>query len=77
MQLGKRWAAHTPAPSNLDSAMITAVAEVERELHALKQDTSKWYWTLTYLENRPVVQLDDGTTLRMNADGYVSILQEE
>lgn len=77
MQLGKRWAAHTAAPSNMDAAMLSAIAEVERELHALKQDTSQWYWTLTYLENRPVVQLDDGTTLRLNADGYVSIQHED
>ena len=77
MQLGTRWLAHTPAPQNLDGAVTDSVAEVERELSALKQDTSNWYWTLTYLENRPVVQLDDGTTLRINAEGTVSIHQEE
>ena len=27
-------------------------------------DTSAWRWTLTWLEGRPVVELDDGTTLR-------------
>lgn len=77
MQLGTRWPAHTPAPQRLDSAVKDAVAEVERELAALKQDTSYWYWTLTYLEKRPVVQLDDGTTIRVLRDGNISISNEE
>ncbi|MDH6532855.1 hypothetical protein M2119_001092 [Aurantimicrobium minutum] len=77
MQLGTRWAAHTAAPASLDHAVLGAIAEVERELSALKQDTSGWYWTLTYLENRPVVQLDDGTTIRVDADGYISIHSED
>ena len=77
MQLGTRWAAHTPAPQNLDDNVKDAVAEVERELTALKQDTSTWFWTLTYLENRPVVQLDDGTTIRLLHNGNITIEIEE
>ncbi|AWR21542.1 MAG: hypothetical protein RSB13_01990 [Aurantimicrobium sp.] len=77
MQLGTRWLAHTPAPQNLDGAVTDSVAEVERELSALKQDTSNWYWTLTYLENRPVVQLDDGTTIRVLHNGTITIEIEE
>ena len=77
MQLGTRWPAHTPAPHNLDQSVKDAVAGVERELATLPQDTSNWYWTLTYLENRPVVQLDDGTTIRVTAEGTVSVQQED
>ena len=77
MQLGTRWPAHTPAPQHLDVAVKDAVDEVEQELAALTQDTSSWYWTLTYLENRPVVQLDDGTTIRLYANGSVSVNLED
>lgn len=77
MQLGTRWPAHTEAPSHLDPDVLGAISEVERELSALKQDTSGWYWTLTYLENRPVVQLDDGTTIRVKPDGSVLISSED
>ena len=77
MQLGTRWPAHTPAPQQLDAAVKEAVGEVERELIALTQDTSSWYWTLTYLENRPVVQLDDGTTIRVLHNGDITIEIEE
>jgi hypothetical protein len=76
MQLGTRWPAHTPAPQQLDEVVKDAVAEVERELVALNQDTSKWYWTLTFLENRPVVQLDDGTTIRVSPTGTVVISED-
>lgn len=77
MQLGTRWPAHTPPPQSLDLSVVEAVHEVERELKALKQDTSTWCWTLTYLENRPVVQLDDGTTIRVSHNGHISIDVEE
>lgn len=77
MQLGTRWLAHTPPPSQLNGPVKDAIAEVERVLSALKQDTTQWSWTLTYLESRPVVQLDDGTTIRVNEDGYVSISSED
>lgn len=77
MQLGTRWAAHTDAPSTLDDAVREAVSGVERDLVALSQDTTQWYWTLTYLEGRPVVQLDDGTTIRVSRDGHISIGIEE
>jgi hypothetical protein len=77
MQLGKRWAAYTDTPSSLDAAVREAVIGVERELVVLTQDTSQWYWTLTYLEGRPVVQLDDGTTIRVSHDGHITIGIEE
>jgi hypothetical protein len=62
MQLGTRWAVGAAAPDRLPPAMKAAVAEVEQEL--ADTDTSAWRWTLTWLEGRPVVELDDGTTLR-------------
>ena len=65
MQLGTRWAVGATPPDRLPEAMLAAVAELESELADL--DTSTWRWTLTWLEGRPVVELDDGTTLRFDA----------
>ena len=62
MQLGTRWSVGTTPPDRLPPAMVAAVAEVEAEV--ADRDTSSWRWTLTWLEGRPVVELDDGTTLR-------------
>jgi hypothetical protein len=77
MKLGTRWPAHTPPPQALTEDVKAAALRVETELTALGQDTHSWYWTLTYLENKPVVQLDDGTTIRLSDDGKVSITQED
>jgi hypothetical protein len=65
MQLGTRWAVGATPPDRLPPAMIAAVAEVEAEVAGI--DTAAWRWTLTWLEGRPVVELDDGTTLRYDA----------
>ena len=70
MQLGTRWNVGGEPPARLPDAMVAAVREVESELAGV--DTSVWRWTLTWLEGRPVVELDDGTTLRWDpASGEV------
>lgn len=77
MQLGTRWPSGTPAPLSLDNNVRDAIYSVEQDLQELSQDTSSWHWTLTFLEGRPVVQLDDGTTIRVDAAGTVSIRHED
>ena len=62
MQLGTRWAVGATPPDRLPDAMVASIAEVESQLGGI--DTANWRWTLTWLEGRPVVELDDGTTLR-------------
>ena len=71
MQLGTRWNVGDEAPSRLPSQVVDAVAKVEAELAGI--DTTGWRWTLTWLESRPVVELDDGTTIRMGHDGTVHV----
>jgi hypothetical protein len=51
--------------------MRDAIAGVEADIAHL--DTSAWRWTLTWLESRPVAELDDGTIVRQTADGNVSV----
>ncbi|WP_022899651.1 hypothetical protein [Humibacter albus] len=64
MQLGTRWPVGGTAPERLPSVVVAAVNAVEDELEALDVDASTWRWTLTWLEGRPVVELDDGTVIR-------------
>ncbi len=76
MQIGTRWLAHTECPVALAPEVLFAISEQEAELSPLKVDTSQWRWTLTYLEGRPIVTLDDGTTITVNAEGDVFVTQE-
>ena len=76
MQLGTRWNVGGEPPARLPDAVVAAVREVETEVADV--DTSAWRWTLTWLEGRPVVELDDGTTLRYDpvSDKVVRSLSE-
>jgi hypothetical protein len=71
MQLGTRWNVADIPPARLPDAVLSAIADVESELAGM--DTTGWHWTLTWLEGRPVVQLDDGTTIRVGHDGLVTV----
>jgi hypothetical protein len=66
MQLGTRWATGEQAPDSLPEVVTYAVSTVEEELVATDVDTTGWRWTLTWLEGKPVVTLDDGTEIRYN-----------
>lgn len=75
MQLGTRWSVGDAPPASLPAAVVAAVAASESELSGV--DTTGWRWTLTWLEGKPVVQLDDGTTLRFDpATNEVGITEE-
>ncbi|QNO36742.1 hypothetical protein H4J02_09610 [Protaetiibacter sp. SSC-01] len=69
MQLGTRWSVGGEVPPRVPDAMVAAIREVESELADV--DTTQWRWTLTWLEGRPVAELDDGTRLRMAHDGAI------
>jgi len=75
MQLGTRWIVGSEPPTSVPEPVRTAIAQVERDLDGV--DTSQWRWTLTWLERRPVVELDDGTTIRVGHDGSVSIVDPD
>jgi hypothetical protein len=71
MQLGTRWNVGAEPPARLPDAVTQAVRQVESELVGF--DASSWRWTLTWLEGRPVVELDDGTIIRVDASGAATV----
>jgi len=75
MQLGTRWSVGTQPPASLPEPVIGAVQQVESDVAGI--DTSNWRWTLTWLEGRPVVELDDGTAIRVSNDGTVVVSEPD
>ena len=65
------------APDRLPEAMRAAVRTVEEELRDADQPTAGWGWTLTYLEGSPIVDLDDGTRIRMSGDEVALVTSVE
>jgi len=77
MQLGTRWSVGDAVPERLSPAVATAVARVERELAEQGVDASTWRWTLTWLEGKPVVERDDGTSITVDQDGTAHVTDPE
>lgn len=63
IQLGTRWLCGDDSPSSLPQAVADAVLDVEADLAEQGVTIDDWYWTLTWLEGRPIVELDDGTRI--------------
>ena len=61
MQLGSRFSVGE-TPKGLPEDLIQRMREVESTLSDEQRD--KLRWTLTWLENRPIVELDDGIRLK-------------
>ncbi|WP_210506096.1 hypothetical protein [Naasia sp. SYSU D00057] len=56
--LGTRWRFGTPPPARLPEAAAAAVASAEEELRGTAPEAESASWTLTWLEGRPVAELD-------------------
>ena len=67
MQLGTRWAAGTDAPASVPAALLPAIADVEQNVPAGRRA----FWTLTWLEGRPIAELDAGWEVLLTAAGDV------
>ena len=60
MRLGTRWAFGTEPPATVPVDLRPRIAAAEAT-HAGEREGR--HWTLTWLEGRPIVELDDGTTV--------------
>jgi len=73
MQLGTRWTFGATPPERLPALFAEAISKVENDINALSVDASTWRWTVTYLEGRPICELDDGTLIDIDPAGVVTI----
>ncbi len=72
MRLGTRWPAGAPVPAAA-AQLSEAIAEAETSLPLAAAPA---FWTLTWLEGRPVAELDDGaqvTVISLDHDGAVVV----
>lgn len=82
MQLGTRWETGAEPPASVPAALRPAIAEVESRLSGSLPNgplslsngplsPSKGHWTLTWLEGRPIAELDAGWEVFLTASGEV------
>ncbi len=77
MQLGTRWTAGSPAPSSVPPALHTQIAAVEATLVVDSLGQPMPRWTLTWLEGRPIVELDTGVIVTLDHDGEAVVRHDE
>lgn len=75
MQLGTRWVSGDPLPVAVPASLHAAIAEVDSAATADAYGRPRW--TLTFLEGRPIVELDTGMIVSLAADGSVSVRRDD
>lgn len=70
MRLGTRWAVGAQIPAVVPPVLRPTLAEVEA---TLAPASPPHMWTLTFLEGRPIAELDTGVTVALRPSGDVVI----
>jgi hypothetical protein len=73
MQLGTRWTAGHEPPAAVPQALHAQIAAVEATLPADPFGQPAPRWTLTWLERRPVAELDTGVVVTLDASGQAVV----
>ncbi|MFC8682396.1 hypothetical protein ACFT30_12820 [Microbacterium ureisolvens] len=69
MQLGTRWTSGEEPPSSVPEALRRGIRAVDETIPADQLGQPRPRWTLTWLEGRPIAELDTGVIVSLNANG--------
>jgi hypothetical protein len=69
MQLGTRWTSGDEPPNAVPEAVKRGVREVDATIPADQLGQPRPRWTLTWLEGRPIAELDTGVIVTLDEDG--------
>lgn len=75
MLIGERWRADSAPPRSLEKypEFLEVCSAEEHVLSSTVDDVSKLWWTLTWLEGRPVAELERGPRVALRGDGSVHV----
>ena len=74
MQLGTRWTAGEQPPAAVPASLHEQIAAVEA---TLSPGAPAPRWTLTWLEGRPVAELDSGVIVSIDREGTVVVRHDD
>lgn len=77
MQLGTRWTAGAEPPAGLPASMRVQIAAVEAVIPSDLLGQPAPRWTLTWLEGRPIAELDTGVIVSVDEDGEAVVRHDE
>jgi hypothetical protein len=73
MQLGTRWTSGEAVPAAVPAALHDQIARVDAAIPADQFGQPRPRWTLTFLEGRPIAELDTGVIVEITASGRVVV----
>lgn len=77
MQLGTRWTSGDEPPAAVPASLRDQIAAVDLAVPADELGQPRPRWTLTWLEDRPVAELDTGVIVSLAADGSVKVRHDD
>ena len=69
MQLGTRWTSGDEPPKAVPAALVRGIRSVDETIPADQLGQPRPRWTLTWLEGKPIAELDTGVMVSLDADG--------
>ncbi len=73
MQMGTRWTSGDEPPRAVPDTLRAEIDAVDRSIPGDDLGQPRPRWTLTWLEGRPVAELDTGVQVALQADGSVRV----
>ncbi|WP_243074960.1 hypothetical protein [Microbacterium sp. SS28] len=69
MQLGTRWTSGDTPPAAVPAALVRGISGVDASIPSDELGQPRPRWTLTWLEGRPIAELDTGVIVSLGPDG--------
>ncbi|MCK6080563.1 hypothetical protein KZX37_13060 [Microbacterium sp. EYE_5] len=73
MQLGTRWTSGDEPPRAVPEILREQIAAVDTAVDQDPLGQPRPRWTLTWLEGRPVAELENGVVVRVDREGEVVV----
>ncbi len=77
MQLGTRWTSGDEPPAAVPAALHEQIRLVDAAIPVDSLGQPRPRWTLTFLEGRPIAELDTGVIVEATADGTVIVRHDD
>lgn len=77
VQLGTRWTSGDEPPAAVPAMLHAQIQAVDRALPGDDLGQPRPRWTLTFLEGRPIAELDTGIIVELTPGGEVVVRHDE
>ena len=77
MQLGTRWTSGDEPPRAVPEALVRGIRSVDASMPVDELGQPRPRWTLTWLEGRPIAELDTGVVVTLDERGEAVVRHDD